>query len=75
ALIITADIDPLRDDGARFARKLADAGVPGRYVNYPGMPHGFFFMPRICSAAAQGIAEISRELDGMAKAAAASARI
>lgn len=62
ALIITADIDPLRDDGARFARKLADAGVPARYINYPGMPHGFFFMPKICAAAAEGIAEISREI-------------
>lgn len=62
ALIITADIDPLRDDGVRYARKLADAGVRSRHVNYPGMPHGFFFMPRICSAAAEGIAEISKEI-------------
>jgi acetyl esterase len=67
ALIITADIDPLRDDGARYARKLADAGVRTRYINYPGMPHGFFFMPRICAAASEGIAEISREISALAK--------
>jgi acetyl esterase len=66
AFIITADIDPLRDDGARFARKLGDAGVKVRYLNYSGMPHGFFFIPGICYAAAEGIAEISRELLALA---------
>lgn len=66
ALILTADYDPLRDDGVRFAAKLAEAGVAARHLNYPGMPHGFFFIPRLCPAAAQGIEEISRELRGMA---------
>ncbi len=65
ALIITADVDPLRDDGARFARKLADAGVPTKYTNYMRMPHGFFFTPRICSSAIEGIAEISREITAL----------
>jgi acetyl esterase len=67
ALIITAEVDPLRDDGLRYARKLSDAGVRARHVNYPGMPHGFFFMPRICSAAVEGIAEISAEIAAIAK--------
>lgn len=58
ALIITADLDPARDDGARYAKKLTDAGVPVRYVNYEGAPHGFFFTPRICRAAKAGLAEI-----------------
>src|SRR3546814_9958177 len=67
ALIITADIDPLRDDGARYARKLNDAGVRAKYINYEGMPHGFFFIPRIASAANEGIAEISKEILTLAK--------
>jgi acetyl esterase len=62
ALIITADLDPIRDDGPRYARCLNDAGVAAKWVNYMGMPHGFFFTPGICSAAAEGIAEISATL-------------
>ncbi len=68
ALILTADIDPIRDDGLRYARKLTDAGVSARHVNYMGMPHGFFFVPRIASAAHEGIAEISKEIRAMAQA-------
>lgn len=67
ALIITADIDPLRDDGATFAKKLVAAGVAARYVNYTGMPHGFFFTPRICSSSLEGIAEISKEIRALIK--------
>lgn len=66
AFIITADVDPLRDDGARYARKLAEAGVRVRHENYPGMPHGFFFIPALCSSAISGIAEIVKELRTLA---------
>jgi acetyl esterase len=67
ALIITAEADPARDDGARYARCLADAGVPVRYLNYMGMPHGFFFTPRICKSAAEGLARISAEIVAISK--------
>lgn len=67
ALIITADVDPARDDGARYARKLNEAGVPAKYVNYLGMPHGFFFIPRIAKCAAEGVAEISAEIVALSK--------
>lgn len=68
ALVITADLDPARDDGARYARTLAAAGVATQYVNYEGMPHGFFFTPRICSAAAEGVAKISATIVALSKA-------
>lgn len=67
ALIITADLDPIRDDGERYARCLTAAGVPAKWVNYQGMPHGFFFTPRICYAAAEGIAEISATIVALSK--------
>lgn len=67
ALIVTADIDPLRDDGVRYARRLGEAGVRAKHINYEGMPHGFFFIPRIASAAREGIAEISGEISALAR--------
>ncbi len=45
ALVQTADLDPIRDDGVRYAAALRDAGVPTRLTNYLKMPHGFAFMP------------------------------
>jgi acetyl esterase len=45
ALVQTADLDPIRDDGIRYAAALRDAGVPTRLTNYLKMPHGFAFVP------------------------------
>ena len=41
ATIITAEFDPLRDEGARYAEKLRAAGVPVDYRCYPGTIHAF----------------------------------
>jgi len=41
ALVALADHDPLHDEGADFARRLAAAGVDVETVAPPGMIHGF----------------------------------
>lgn len=51
AVIVTADTDPLRDDGFRYAERLREAGVPVRLENYVGMPHAFLSLASLCSAA------------------------
>ena len=44
AVVITAEYDPLRDQGNAYAVKLTEAGVDVDHVQYDGMFHGFFSM-------------------------------
>ena len=42
AMVITAEFDPLRDEGEEYGRLLARAGVQCAVKRYEGMFHGFF---------------------------------
>lgn len=62
ALIITAEFDPLRDDGELYGKRLRDAGVEATVIRYCGMIHGFMGMPAVETSdlAARHLGEIVR---------------
>lgn len=43
--LITAQFDPLSDEGEAFAKQIKDAGVDCTYRKYDGVIHGFFANP------------------------------
>lgn len=58
-LVITAEIDPLRDDGEEYGDKLKKAGIKVEYKQYKGVTHGFINMDKITNKADEAIKEIS----------------
>lgn len=60
--IITAEIDPLHDDGAMLANKLASAGVKVNSRNYEGVTHEFFGMALVVPEARAAQAYVAEHL-------------
>jgi acetyl esterase len=62
ALILTAEYDPLRDEGEAYAEKLQGAGVNATLTRYPGMIHAFIRMTAQLDKANVALGEVSDKL-------------
>ncbi|OBH82908.1 alpha/beta hydrolase [Mycobacterium sp. E2989] len=58
AIVVTAECDPIRDWGERYATRLRDAGVQTTLTRYPGMCHGFLMRSDATARGRLAIAEI-----------------
>lgn len=62
AMVMTAEFDPLRDEGEVYAMRLEADGVPTVLKRYAGVTHGFFGMPSILEKSRLAIADAGAAL-------------
>jgi len=62
AFVITAEYDPLRDEGEAYAVRLSDEGVSTILKRYDGVTHGFFGMPALLEKAKVAIEDAAAAL-------------
>ena len=57
AMVITAECDPIRDQGEAYARKLQEAGVPMTMKRYAGAIHVFFNLGGVIDSGREAVAD------------------
>ena len=60
ALVLTAGLDPLRDEGEAYAAALKKAGVPAVVKRYDGLIHAFTLMSNLIPEARDAIEECGK---------------
>lgn len=62
ATVITAEVDPLRDEGEAYAARLREAGIAVTATRYTGVTHEFFSMSGIIDKSKQAVMEAAAGL-------------
>lgn len=62
AFVLTAECDPLRDQGEAYARRLSEAGVPVTHKRYDGMIHPFFSLAGVIDGGRMAVADAAAAL-------------
>ena len=70
ALVMTAEYDPLRDEGEAYGRALEAAGIPTTVKRYAGVVHGFLGQAAAVPEGGQALDQIAEELKALAPVAA-----
>ncbi len=65
ALVITAQVDPLRDEGKEYATKMKNAGIHVVYREYKGMIHAFMNFYPFLDTAREAIDDVDEFIDNV----------
>ncbi|PXY35986.1 alpha/beta hydrolase [Prauserella flavalba] len=63
AVVLVAEHDVLRDEGAAYARRLREAGVTVHERLFTGQMHGFFTMVNVLPGSAEGIDYVTEHVN------------
>lgn len=65
--VLTAEHDPLRDEGELLASRIAESGVPSCATRFLGMIHGFWRWPQLFDASDIAVGQLAAFLDGVTR--------
>ncbi len=60
--VVTAEFDPLRDEGEIFAKMLTACRIDVNHTCYPGMIHGFMSLPASSATIDTALRDVSARL-------------